>query len=390
MSSPRPVSLTPRFSGVIVQPPVTETVSTVFIPRFGSAARTGKPLKRFLPSCVRAFTPLKRGVNETLRRRRNGSDEHRSSLTWVWPQLLFAFLAGALLSLCVGCNSNRNVVIVYASQDQVYAEPILQEFTKETGIRVRAIYDNEAVKTVGLANRLLAERSRPQCDIFWNNEEFRTRQLAAQNTFRETNAWVAVGFRSRRVVVNTNHVALTNAPRDLAELTNRMWRGKVALAYPLFGTTATHFLALRQFWGEEKWSAWCQALEANKPFLVDGNSVAVKQVARGEAWVGLTDSDDIAAEQQEGAPVLALPMMAETLLIPNTIAVLRGAPHPAQAQQLFDYLRRREVIQRLIAAHALEGFSVSEIKVPTLHPDWTALLRDLDGATSAMGKIFLR
>src|SRR4030095_3704427 len=49
-------------------------------------------------------------------------------------------------------------VIVYAAQDQVYAEAILRAFEKETGIRVKAVYDSEAVKTVGLANRLLAER----------------------------------------------------------------------------------------------------------------------------------------------------------------------------------------------------------------------------------------
>jgi iron(III) transport system substrate-binding protein len=82
-------------------------------------------------------------------------------------------------------------VVVYAAQDQVYAEPILREFEKETGIKVKAVYDSEAVKTVGLANRLLAERSLPQCDVFWGNEEMRTRQLAAQNVFRETNGWAA-------------------------------------------------------------------------------------------------------------------------------------------------------------------------------------------------------
>src|SRR5689334_5018397 len=114
MRNSRPVSLTPRFSGVIGQPPVTETVSTVFVPRFRSPAKMGKPLKRFLGSCVRAVTPLKRGVNETLRLRRDGWPEHRTPVTQLCPPLLFALFAGALLSLCVGCNSNRNVVIVYA------------------------------------------------------------------------------------------------------------------------------------------------------------------------------------------------------------------------------------------------------------------------------------
>ncbi len=128
-----------------------------------------------------------------------------------------------------------------------------REFDKQTGIKARAVYDNEAVKTVGLANRLLAERSHPQCDVFWGNEEMRTRQLAAQEVFRETNGWAAVGYRSRRIVINTNRLSLAAAPHSLLELTNEIWRGKVALAYPQFGTTATHFHALRQYWGDALW-----------------------------------------------------------------------------------------------------------------------------------------
>ncbi len=138
-------------------------------------------------------------------------------------------------------GGGQDQVIAYCAQDQEYAEPILAEFTKQTGIRVRAVYDNEAVKTVGLANRLLAERPHPQCDVFWGNEEMRTRQLAAQGVFRETNGWAAVGYRSRRIVINTNQLSLAAAPQSLLELTNAIWRGKVALAYPQFGTTGDAF-----------------------------------------------------------------------------------------------------------------------------------------------------
>jgi len=86
---------------------------------------------------------------------------------------------------------NATQVVVYCAQDQIYAEPIFREFEKQTGIKVLAVYDNESVKTVGLANRLLAERSHPQCNVFWGNEEMRTRQLAAHNVFRENNGWAA-------------------------------------------------------------------------------------------------------------------------------------------------------------------------------------------------------
>jgi iron(III) transport system substrate-binding protein len=179
-------------------------------------------------------------------------------------------------------------------------------------------------------------------------------------------------------------------PASLVELTNPIYRGKVALAYPLFGTTAAHFLALRQHWGESNWLTWCRALAANKPFLVDGNSVAAKFVSRGEAVIGLTDSDDIAAEIREGARVKALPISGETLLIPNTVAVVRHAPHPAAAQHLFDYLQTQAVTERLVQAGALEGAWAAEVWSATLKPDWEAILRDLDSATATLQKVFLR
>lgn len=288
-----------------------------------------------------------------------------------------------------GYDTPPKRVVVYAAQDQVYAEPILREFEKKTGIKVEAIYDSEAVKTVGLANRLLAEQSHPQCDVFWGNEEMRTRQLAAQNVFRETNGWAAFGYRSRRIVINTNKLALADAPKSLLELTNEIWRGKVALAFPQFGTTATHIHALKQLWGEAAWLAWSRALAANKPFVVDGNSVVVKFVSRGEAWIGLTDSDDIAAAESEGTPIAALPLSAESLLIRNTVAVIRNAPHPASAQRLYEYLHRREVAEKLVQANALEN-GTNKTDTTTINPDWEMLLRDLEITTKQLNEIFLR
>ncbi len=281
-------------------------------------------------------------------------------------------------------------VVVYVAQDQVYAEPILLDFERQTDIRVRAVYDSEAVKTVGLANRLLAERSFPQCDVFWGNEELRTRQLAAADVYRATNGWAAIGHRTRRIVIHTNHVALADAPRSLADLTNATWRGKVALAYPLFGTTATHFLALRAHWGQARWETWCRALQANQPLIVDGNSVVVRLVGKGEAWIGLTDSDDIAAGQREGYPIAALPLTSESLRIPNTVGVVRGASHPKAAQQLFEYLQLPGIVQGLVAVHALESVSPDTPGVPTLEPDWERVLRELDSATAQLRELFLR
>ncbi len=305
--------------------------------------------------------------------------------------LIIGILTYFFLALISYFESKTPSVVVYASQDEVFAEPIFKDFEKQTGIRVLPVYDSEAVKTVGLANRLLAEASHPQCDVFWNNEELRTRELAARNVFRETNGWELLGYRSRRMVVNTNLLPLDKAPHCFSDATNEMWRGKVALAYPLFGTTATHFLTLRQAWGDARWQAWCRALAANKPLLVDGNSVAAKLVATGEAWFGFADSDDIASEIHDGKPVVELPMCDETLIVHNTAGVVRDAPHPLAAQRLFDYLQTREVQEQLVKGQALESAQPEETTSdPHLKVDWSSLLGDTDAGTEEMKAIFLR
>jgi iron(III) transport system substrate-binding protein len=123
--------------------------------------------------------------------------------------------------------------------------------------------------------------------------------------------------------------------------------------------------------------------------LVDGNSVVVKLVGRGEALIGLTDSDDIIAGQADGLPIAALPVTPETLLIPNTIGIIRGGHHAEAAQKLSDYLQQRQVVGRLVAAGALESAS-PEGTGPSLKVDWAALLKNLDRTTAKLNEIFLR
>jgi len=311
---------------------------------------------------------------------------------------IYSFAAGCgwamflLLLVSAGAMEAREEphVIAYCAQDQTYAEPVFLQFEHETGIKVRAVYDNEAVKTVGLANRLIAERTHPVCDVFWGNEEMRTRQLATKGVFRETNGWAAFGYRSRRIVVNTHHLPTVSSGLSLQELTNVQWRGKIALVYPHSATTATQFHVLRQFWGDARWRDWCRALADNKPLLVDGNSEVVKAVARSDAWVGLTDSDDIADGQREGLPVSALPISEQTLLIPNTLAVIRGCPNPAEAQRLFLYLQTTAVLDALIRANALEGGRIDMVTPRTLRPEWSRILPEVVPTTAELNQIFLR
>src|SRR5690349_10980680 len=100
---------------------------------------------------------------------------------FVFSLLLIAFLGGCAR------KAQKEAVVLYSSQDQLFAEPILKEFTRQSGIEVRPLFDSESVKTAGLAHRLRAEKEYPGCDLFWSNEELYTQTLARDGIFSAEN-----------------------------------------------------------------------------------------------------------------------------------------------------------------------------------------------------------
>src|SRR6266542_5036183 len=88
-----------------------------------------------------------------------------------------ALIAAAALSL-PGCFSKgQQSVVVYVSEDQVFSEPILRDFERETGIAVKSVFDTEESKSTGVMNRLIAEKDNPQADVYWANEPVRADAL---------------------------------------------------------------------------------------------------------------------------------------------------------------------------------------------------------------------
>jgi iron(III) transport system substrate-binding protein len=259
-------------------------------------------------------------------------------------------------------------VVVYTSVDQNFSGPVLKDFEKATGIKVLPVFDVEAAKTAGLVNRLIAEKSRPRADVFWNGEASRTLVLKKEGALAPFKGahfdaypahvkdpegyWCGFAARARVLLVNTNLLKPEEYPKSILELTEPKWKGKVTIAYPLFGTTAMHVSALWTLLGPEKTKQYLKGLVANQALVVDGNSVTRDSVAEGKAAVGFTDTDDAGGAVAKGAPVKMLFPDQEgmgTLVIPNTAAMVAGAPHPEEAKAFLDYLMSPENERRLVA-----------------------------------------
>ncbi|MCA9238098.1 MAG: extracellular solute-binding protein [Planctomycetales bacterium] len=275
-----------------------------------------------------------------------------------------------LTPLAAGCSDGTSrEVVVYTALDEDFSLPIFAEFTRETGIEVLAKYDSESTKSVGLTQAILAEREHPRCDVFWNNELVNMLRLQQADLLQEYDspvggsypaayrdadgAWYGFAARARVLIVNTDLLAEGERPDSILDLADDAWAGRCAIAKPLAGTTATHAACLFAAWGAERAEEYFRGVKANAAVLAGNKHVALA-VASGRYAFGLTDTDDAIIEVERGAPVaIVYPDQGEgqlgTLFIPNTLGIIRGAPHAREAEILVDYLLSPAVEGRLAA-----------------------------------------
>ncbi|MGH7175898.1 MAG: extracellular solute-binding protein [Tepidisphaeraceae bacterium] len=272
-------------------------------------------------------------------------------------------------ALC-GCDKpTQKEVVLYTSIDQPVAAPIIREFEKQTGIHVTLVTDSEASKSVGLAERLRAERANPQADVWWSNEPFHTINLAEEGVleawggsgwlgvperFRDPNKrWACNGVRVRVIAVSGPAQV-----GSLLDLTRPELKDRIAMARPTAGTTGGHVAALFVLWGDDAASEYFRKLRANNIKLLGGNSAVAEAVGRGQLFAGLTDNDDCAAVLREGGTLnTVLPDQdgIGTLLVPTSVGMVNGCKHMRLAERLIEFLLSKEVEQELMDAKFAYG-----------------------------------
>jgi iron(III) transport system substrate-binding protein len=333
-----------------------------------------------------------------------------------WPSSAVLLL---LLVACGGAAGDADTVVVYSAHDLLFSEPILAEFERRTGLDVRVVGDTEASKTVGLVNRLLARRARPEADVFWNNEALnavRLAELGLLQPFSPPSAadvpaaqrdpadrWVGFAARARVLLYDTRQLTAAEAPRALSDLLRPELRGRVAIASPLFGTSATHAAVLFHVLGPERAREFYRALLANGCKVVPGNAQARDMVVSGAVAVCLTDTDDANGALGAGREVAMVYPDQDglgALVIPNTVMLIAGAPHAEAGRRLVDFLASREVEELLARSEAAqlplrpgiaphdERFDLATVRA--MQVDWAAAARAWPECVEFLREAFLR
>lgn len=288
-------------------------------------------------------------------------------------------------------SSGKGSLVLYCATDREIAQDLIDEFHKETAIRIEAKFDTEAAKSVGLVQAIRQEKSHPQCDVLWGGGSFFCTILendgclapvpddliqshgAAPRDAR--GRWLGFAASYRVLIVNTNDMPAGSRPHSYRDLIDPRYKGHIGIANPLFGGMAAHVAGFFSLLGESGGREWLQALRRNDCAICAGMADVRDRVASGELWFGITSTIDAHVAVDGGKPVAIVfpdqePGEIGCLLGYNTVALVAGGPHPKEAEQFLRFLMTTKTEQILAAGPGQTVGMLPESVAQDVGPAW--------------------
>ena len=237
------------------------------------------------------------------------------------PFFLGILILSSLLSLGPADSWAAEKLVVYSGRAERLIKPVLDAFSKKTGIQ----YDLLSSNTTELVNRLQAEKDRTPADVFITNDagslerarevgllrplDLQEIERTIPSQFRAAdNSWIGLSGRIWIVVYNSKLVD----PKQISsilDLSKPQWKGKLAI--PHAGSEYLHAgtSVIKAAAGDEAAQAFLQGIKTNAGNEVYGkSSQIVRAVAKGQVALGIVNHYYIFRELAKNpkAPIAAL------------------------------------------------------------------------------------
>jgi iron(III) transport system substrate-binding protein len=218
------------------------------------------------------------------------------------PVLVLAAVVAAL-SFAAGAATaptQSTSLTIYSGREQQLVKPIMDRFTRETGIELKIRY----ASSTSLATALVEEGRNSPADIYWSQEPGTLGLVGARGLLARlpqatvgkvparfstrSRRWVGTSGRSRVLVYNTNELRESDLPASVWGLSNARWKGKIGIA-PTNASFQAFLGATIQLFGRERVRSWLRGLEANDVRFYPNNTTVVQAVGRGDVEVGLVN-----------------------------------------------------------------------------------------------------
>lgn len=185
-------------------------------------------------------------------------------------------------------------VNVYSYRQPFLVEPMFNEFTQETGIKVNVKFAKK-----GLAEKLQQEGEYSPADMILTTDISRLVELANKDLvqpvdskvieknvpsqFRDTeDEWFALTLRSRNVYSSRDRAGRLSADFDYADLAKPEWKGKICTRSGKHAYNISLVSSMIANHGEAETKEWLEGVKANLARKPQGNDRAqVKAVKEG-------------------------------------------------------------------------------------------------------------
>ena len=261
-----------------------------------------------------------------------------------------------LMAVALGDCSGDDNLTLYSGRAEVQVKPVLEEFTKATGITVSARYGASAE----LAAQIAEEGSGSRADVFWAQDAGALGAVdelglfgpvppdvvsVVDKRFRAPDDnWTGVSGRARVVVYDPRKVPAAELPASVYDLTQPRWRGRIAIA-PTNGSFQSFVSAMLITAGEGRTRSWLEGIKANDPKTYPSNDLIVKAANDGQVDLGLVNhyylfqlQSEIGADKTVARNHYTAGTDPGALVNVAGVGILRSGKHQADATRLVEYL----------------------------------------------------
>lgn len=308
-------------------------------------------------------------------------------------------IVGLGASLLTGCSSDSgDTLTIYSGRNQNLIEPILKDFTKDTGIKVEVKWGG----TADLALLLAEEGDKTKADMFISQSPGAIGFLGEKGLlgtlpdktlnkvskdFRGTKGnWIGLSGRVRCAIINSDDSKADFVPGSVFDLTKPEFKGKVAVA-PRNGSFQDFVTAMRLEHGDDKTKAWLKGLKDNEAVTFKNNITTIKGVDAGEAKVGLVNHYYNARILKDNKDAKTKNVFFDkgdigNLLISTGIAPLKASKKTENANKLADYLTSKKA-QEYFSSETMEYPLAEGVDAPKGLPP----LKEVNYATVDVNKL---
>ena len=279
--------------------------------------------------------------------------------------LIFNVCLITTLMTTVTGMTHAETITLYSGRSKSLVDPIIQQFTKDTGIEVKVSYAN----TAQLASKLKIEGEKSPASLFWAQDAGALGSVSKDGlfaklpksvlekvptTFRHKDGhWIATSGRARVLAYSPERVMKENLPNSVFDLTQPAWQGKVGWA-PLNASFQAFVTALRAQVGEERTEKWLRDMKANGAKKYPKNTAIIEALAAGEIDLGLPNHYYLFRKKKSDSkyPVDQTFFKAKdvgNLVNVAGIGILKTSDQKETAQKFIDYLLSAKAQQYFVS-----------------------------------------